>query len=206
VKQQLLSRPYFIMGESMGGMLAMYASLRLREAAPPWIDRYRGTVLSAPALAVDTPSPLVIWFLQSIVVPLAKEKLMPQGISKSSKPDPKLITLNAERTQMIELDDVNRFPDVALGWQQNMRWATASAFATIYSGIEDDMADVDFPVLILHDPGDAVCKCSGSERLFELAGSSDKAFVKKPGALHDIFANEFDWAMGQVLPWMQSRC
>mmetsp|Transcript_68041 Transcript_68041/g.199814 ORF Transcript_68041/g.199814 Transcript_68041/m.199814 type:complete len:363 (+) Transcript_68041:50-1138(+) len=205
VKRQLLSRPYFIMGESMGGMLAMYSSLRLEESSPPWLDRYRGTILSAPALAVDTPSPAVICFLQNIVVPLAKERLMPEGVSKSSKPDPKLIARNPERTEIMELDDIKRFPGVALGWQDKMRWATASAFATIYSGIEGDMAEVDFPMIVLHDPDDAICKCSGSERLVELATSSDKEFIKKPGALHDIFANEFEWALGQVLPWMLAR-
>ena len=62
-----------------------------------------------------------------------------------------------------------------LGWFYKMRWGTASAYSTIFSRIEEarsvnhlassfkpvpfqDMAEVEFPFMIVHDPKDGLMK------------------------------------------------
>ena len=48
-----------------------------------------------------------------------------------------------------------------------------------------------FPFLILHDPEDAICKFSGSERLHKLAATpaDDKSLVHMKGMKHDLITN-----------------
>lgn len=205
VLEQLRALPYFFLGESMGGMLAMYVSNRLYAMDCEWKKRHCGTVLVAPALAVKIPSPLVVWFLQHAVVPLASEQLMPEAVSSSSKPDPALAIRDGDLRVMLELDDQHRFPGVGLGWKQKMRWGTASAFATLYSNIEKDMQEVACPLLVLHDPDDQITSATGSRRLIELAVSKDKTLMDAPNALHDIIANRKDWARGIMHQWLLAR-
>merc|ERR1711920_159931 len=130
---------------------------------------------------------------------------MPEGVSSSSKPDPALEIRDPEQRAMLELDDYHRFPGVGLGWKQKMRWGTASAFASLYAEIEDDMEDVECALLILHDPEDQITSASGSRRLIELAQSSDKTLVDAPNGLHDIISNQKDWALGVIAEWLVAR-
>jgi len=169
--------PYFFMGESMGGMLAMYSSIRLKQASPAWLPRHHGTVLVAPALAVNVPSKEVVMLLKSVVVPLVSKEMIPQTVSNLPK---------AQSSQV--------------------RWATASAFAAMALTINDDMKDVECPLLVLHDPSDEIAKVDGSRRLIQVAASKDKELVECPGAMHDVISNEFDIFMGKVLPWIVQRC
>merc|ERR1719221_1194247 len=67
-----------------------------------------------------------------------------------------------------------KLPGVGLGWQSAMRWGTAGAFSNLYASIEEDMGRVDYPFLLLHDPGDKVCFISGSQKLMQLSPSKDK--------------------------------
>lgn len=196
------SKPYFFLGESMGGMLAMYVSIRLHQDSGVCTERHEGTILIAPSLAVSIPSPPVVALLQTVVVPLAREQLMPESVSKASRPQPELQWRDPEEAHLRELDDWNRFPGVGLSWKERMRWATASAFASIYQGIDDEMKAVDFPFLVLHDPDDGICAYSGSEKLVELSPSQDKKLVEAKGALHDVSTNELPWVLDQILPWL----
>merc|ERR550537_753216 len=107
----------------MGGMLAMYVSNRLSTLDDQsWVERHHGTVLIAPALSVNIPSRAVVLLLQAVVVPLASKQLMPQWVSKSSKPEPEYQYKDPKFAYMTELDDWHRFPGDGLAWKQNMRW------------------------------------------------------------------------------------
>jgi len=203
---RIRSSPYFFMGESMGGMLATYASIRLKQACPPWLSQHHGTVLVAPALAVNVPPKAVVMLLRSVVVPLASKELMPQAVSSASKPEPSHVYRDPEQAKVAMQDDYHAFPGIGLQWRREMRWATAGAFAAIFSTIDDDMTSVDCPLLVLHDPLDQITKVDGSRRLVQVAASQDKELIERPGALHDIVSNEFDWFMGKVLPWLVQRC
>jgi len=198
--------PYFFMGESMGGMMAMYSSLRLKQTSPAWLCRLHGTVLVAPALSVKVPPRKVVSLLKSVVLPMVSRELMPQNVSNSAKSDPSHIYKNPEDAKAELQDDYHMFPGIGLHWRKEMRWGTAAAFAAIFLTIDDDMRDVDCPLLVLHDPDDKITNVDGSRRLVQRAASKDKDLVECPGALHDIISNEFDVFMGKVLPWFVQRC
>jgi len=203
---RIRSQPYFFMGESMGGMLAMYASIRLKQTSAPWHSQHHGTLLVAPALAVNVPPRPVVCLLTSVVVPLASKELMPKAVSSSAKPELTHVYRDPEHAKAAMQDDYHAFPGIGLHWRREMRWATAGSFAAIFSKINDDMKEVDCPLLVLHDPQDQITKVDGSRRLIQVAASKDKELVERPGALHDMISNEFDWFMGKVLPWLVQRC
>jgi len=198
--------PYFFMGESIGGMMAIYSSLRLKQTSPAWLCRHHGTVLVAPALAVKVPPRKVVSLLKSVVLPMVSKELMPQNVSNSAKSDPSHIYTNPEDAQAELQDDYHTFPGIGLHWRKEMRWGTGAAFADIFLTIDDDMRDVDCPLLVFHDPDDEITGVDGSRRLVQRAASQDKDLVECPGALHDIISNEFDVFMGKVLPWFVQRC
>lgn len=193
--------PFFLLGNSMGGLLAMYVSLRLTSTS--WRKRHHGTILVAPALAVDLPSRAVVLLLQTMVVPIMGKRLMPEGVSKSSKPKPELIIRNPEDRAAHELDDWHRFPGVGLAWKQRMRWATAGAFSSLFLQIDSSMKQVACPLLVMHDPDDQICLIKGSQHLMEVAASSDKTLIEADGAMHGILANEFEWSLAQILKWLK---
>jgi len=85
-------------------------------------------------------------------------------------------------------------------------WAAESAFAAMALKIDDDMKDVDCPLLVLHDPNDEVAKVDGSRRLVQIAASQDKELVECPGATHNVISNKLHLFMGKVLPWLVQRC
>jgi len=201
---QLRSKPYFIMGESMGGMLSMLSTVRLYQK-DVCAKRPNGIVLIAPALKVDIPSAIVVTLLQTVVVPLFRTSLMPEAVSKASNPHPELCWKDPEKAAKEELDNWHRFPGLGLCWKDRMRWATASAFATCFQGIENEMAAVECPILVLHDPGDQITSFSGSEKLMELSPSQDKTLIKAKGALHDVCGNELEWSLKQILPWLHNH-
>jgi len=171
------SLPYFFLGESMGGILAMYSSIRLKQASPPWLSRHHGVVLVAPALAVKVPPKEVVMLLKSVVVPLASKDMIPQAVS-----------------------------NLPAGQSSHVLWAAESAFAAMALKIDDDMKDVDCPLLVLHDPNDEVAKVDGSRRLVQIAASQDKELVECPGATHNVISNKLHLFMGKVLPWLVQRC
>lgn len=202
---ELRERPFFLFGESMGGMLAMYVSARLSGSTQVWAQRHAGAILIAPALKVNIPSRTMVLCLQTAVVPCFGKQPMPEGVSSSSKPAPELVCRNLKALEISDMDDWTRFPGVGLGWKGNMRWATASAFATLYAGIDDEMRKVSCPLLVIHDPDDAICASAGSKRLLELCNSDDTKYVEAPGALHDVTQNEPKWSQEQILAWLADR-
>eukprot|EP00930_Biecheleria_cincta_P081650 TRINITY_DN7087_c0_g1_i2.p1 TRINITY_DN7087_c0_g1~~TRINITY_DN7087_c0_g1_i2.p1 ORF type:complete len:138 (+),score=32.86 TRINITY_DN7087_c0_g1_i2:264-677(+) len=108
----------------------------------------------------------------------------------------------------MELRDCSqRLPGVGLGYNQAMRWGTAGAFSELFSHIEEDMEDVDFPFLVIHDPEDSTCLFSGSERLIQLAPSEDKLLYEMhTGGLHCLPMAELEDYVRVMTSWMKKRC
>lgn len=178
VLAHIRSLPIFVTGQSMGGMICMYVGLRLQNNEKLQ-SKFCGAVLGSPSLAVDLPAAPVRFLLRNIVVPLFKSHEMPPWISSSSKSMPSWSydLANPTMRQQAEMDIrdcADRFPGEALGWQKGMRWGTAAAFSDVFSRIEEDMDDIEYPFLVMHDPDDKVCFISGSEKLMELSSSDDK--------------------------------
>lgn len=204
------SLPIFVSGNSMGGMIAMYVGLALQTNVHLQ-SKFRGAILGYPALAVPLPSPAVQAVLRNVVVPLFKSHQMPKAVSSSSEvrlgwgydlSDPKLREIAA-----MDIRDCGyKFPGQGLGWRAGMRWGTASAFSTIFSRIEEDMKDVSYPFLLIHDPGDRICLVEGSEKLLQVSPSTDKTFKKLDrGGYHSLALMAEQEFVAYVVSWIQGH-
>lgn len=203
--------PAFVIGESMGGMMSMYLALRMQKSAL-LAKKLHGVVLFCPALSVSLPPKLVRYVLRGLVVPLFKLREMPQGMSSSTQA-PKSCIFNMDDPRQLEIveqqerDCASRFPGIGCGWGKNMLWGTAGAFSDLFSHMEDDMAQVEFPFLVIHDPGDKVCYINGSERLLELSKSQDKKLESmNNGGFHAlVFVDPELYVEKLAIPWMKER-
>jgi len=210
VLKNLRRLPFFVVGTSLGGMISMYVGHRL-DGNERLQGRFRGAVLGCPALLVDLPPKAVQVLLRNLVVPLFKTSAMPTFISKSSKgqlgssfnlSDP----TQKEMAEMEIRDCAKRLPGVGLGWHDQMKWGTAGAFSKIYAQIEEDMEDVDFPFLIIHDPEDSVTLFAGSEKLMALSPSEDKTLhAMHAGGLHCLPLVEQETYVSIMTSWMKQR-
>lgn len=191
--------PVVVTGISMGGMLALCVTQRLEQG--PLKERLRGAVMLCPALAVDLPPAPVQALLRWLVAPLFGKWQIPGFIHKLEVAD--CLDMTDEHMRQIAANSLRdcaaRFPGEGLGWQQNMRWCTASAFSLLFCGMEQRMTQVGFPFLVVHDPADKVCAFSGSERLMQLSPSKDKKLVSLDAkGLHMVFHIRRDACLAEL--------
>jgi len=207
---RLRQLPIFVTGTSLGGMIGMYVSQRLQNN-PCLEQKFKGAVFCCPALVVDLPPQPVQILLRNVVVPLFRTRQMPSAVSSSSKSvaswafdlsDPK----QKEIAEMEIRDCAFRYPDHALGWQQGMLWGTAGAFSNVYSHLDEDMQEVEFPFLLIHDREDKICFFSGSEKLMELSPSTDKTLREiDAGGRHCVPVVVQDQYLQMLLTWIKQR-
>merc|ERR1712224_286722 len=102
-------------------------------------------------------------------------------------------------------DCAYKLPEIGLGWHAPMRWGTAGAFSSLYTSIEDDMAKVSYPFLVIHDPGDKTCFYAGSEKLMEYSSSSDKTLCPLDvGGYHGIAMVKQDLYVSMLVSWIRA--
>ena len=81
----------------------------------------------------------------------------------------------------------------ALGYNLGMRWGTALMFMDLADTFSADSfwRSIEYPFVIIHDPGDAVCNISGSRNMLQSAATPAhaKQLVEVPGYLHALLAN-----------------
>mmetsp|Transcript_27185 Transcript_27185/g.78120 ORF Transcript_27185/g.78120 Transcript_27185/m.78120 type:complete len:379 (+) Transcript_27185:43-1179(+) len=197
---------FAVLGESMGGALALLTALRIQNGGldETATSKFGGALVCAPALAVSLPPPVVQALLRNLVVPLVPSSPMPSFVSKNSQNDKALMLRDPDLVKLVEMDDFGEAKG-ALGWHKPMKWATAGAFSKLYSTLDDDMRAMSFPILVLHDPGDGICKIDGARRLMQLSPSGDKRLVEVPGGLHDLTVNEPDVVHRYALDFFASH-
>ena len=72
--------------------------------------------------------------------------------------------------------------------------------------LKKEVPQITLPVLILHGTADRAIKTSGSQRFFEMAGSSDKTLKLYEGYFHDLF-NDIgkEAVMAEIKTWIDAR-
>ena len=176
--------PRFLIGHSMGGLLAGLHLLSRQQD-------YVGCVLSGAAIKTD-------------IEPGALQKLLIRCLS---------LFTPRKGVMQLDANGVSRDPAVVRNYLDdplvNHGQMSARMVAQLFSGMHRLRAEagkITLPLLILHGDADTMTSPEGSRFLFEHAGSTDKALEIFPGLYHEIFNEpERDALFGDVLEWCDNR-
>ncbi len=177
-------RPVFVVGGSLGGLLAIASALTPHESLA-------GVVAAAPALDATGASPLMKRLLPLLALVAPRVRFDP-GLDVLG------IARDAEALSAYLAD-----PLMQIG-----RITPALAAATL-AGIERVMHhadDVTLPLLLLHGVADRVVPADGTIALHALAGSRDKTLKTYPGAYHHLLLDDVrEEATRDILAWLAAR-
>jgi alpha-beta hydrolase superfamily lysophospholipase len=184
IEQQRPDLPRFLVGHSMGGLIAA-VHLATHQA------HYAGAILSGPAiLAAQEPSRLTIWIsrLLSAIAP----KL---GV----------LALNSA--------GVSRDPAVVADYLADPLVYNGKMGARLASEMFDAMADsrakagaITLPILLLHGEADRLTAPIGSQFLYDTVASADRQLKLYPGLYHEIFNEpERDAVLADVTGWIAAH-
>ena len=158
--------PLFILGHSLGGLIALLAVLQEPEL-------FSGAIMQGPAIEVDptmaTPFNIFLakWlghFLPSMQV---------SGIKKDK------ITRDKEWVQRLKEDPLN--------WHGGLKLRQGYKGLLALENLAGRMPELTLPMLIQHGEEDAICRPQGSKMLFEKISSEDKELKMYEGAFHNLF-------------------
>jgi acylglycerol lipase len=181
-RERLSGVPWFLMGHSMGGMLALLFALRHPEA-------WNGLVLSAPGVKIPAyVSPLLIR-VSAVVARLLP--LLP--------------------AQDLDYTKVSRDPEVVrkyvsdpLVYTGKMRARTGYEQLRGIREVNAGLERLNLPLLLLHGSEDAIVEPAASQLVCERASSPDKTLKIFPGLYHEILNEpERQEVMDLILDWLR---
>lgn len=166
--------PSFLMGESMGGAVALRIHLKQPNA-------WTGAILLAPMCKIAddmVPSWAVTQSLILVAKLLPKEKLVPQK---------DLADMAFRDIKKREQAQYN-----VIAYKDKPRLGTAVELLKTTQYLESHLKNVSLPLLILHGKNDIVTDPSVSKALYEKAESSDKKLYLYEDSAHALLAGEPD--------------
>ncbi|KAL2635175.1 hypothetical protein R1flu_006654 [Riccia fluitans] len=167
-REEFSSLPLFLMGESMGGAVALKAHLK----APKVFD---GAVLVAPMCKIAQemyPPWYLIEALKLIAKVIPKAKLVPSGdIAEIGFRD---VQKRAKAMQNM------------IAFVGKPRLGTALSLLNATDEIEKDLDKISLPLLILHGAADRVTDPAVSKALYEKACNPDKTLLLYENAWHAV--------------------
>lgn len=166
----------FLLGHSMGGGVVTSYVI----ARKPALD---GVILSGAAM-------------------LARREDPPAG----TPPQP-------ARTGPLPAETISRDPAVVAAYENDplvYRGApparTGAAWASAYQRVQEGMASISCPLLILHGTADQLVPYQGSVQLHETACSTDKTLKLYEGLYHEVLNEpERDLVVGDIVDWLDAR-
>jgi alpha-beta hydrolase superfamily lysophospholipase len=176
--------PLFMLGHSMGGLIATHALLSDPEL-------FAGGLLSGPAILPAEAPP-------------AWQMTIGRWLSRLL-PTVGLLQLDASL--------VSRDPDVVARYQSDplvhggkMSARLASELFEAMAQARDRAGDLHMPLLIQHGGADSLTAPAGSRLLADRVGSADVTLHEYDGLFHEIFNEpERDRVLGDVLAWLDRR-
>lgn len=176
-------RPVFLVGHSMGGLLAVAYALEHGH-------RLSGLVLSGPLAALEAaPPPMrVISRVLSAVAP--RLPLISIDSSLISR-DPAVV------------EDYRKDPLVYHG---KLPARTVSELAGAIESFPDRVHSITVPTLIMYGTEDRLCPVKGSEMLAERIGADDKTVIPYEGLYHEIFNEpEQGRVLDDLCTWLEGH-
>lgn len=179
------SKPLFIMGHSMGGLVL--ASYAIRSS-----PKVKGLVFSSSAVKVpDNVSVLLrkISGILAVLLPnLPVHELDVDGLSH----DPEVI---------------KRYTEDPLVYHGKFAARTAHELTSEIAYVESRLDKITLPFIALHGTEDRLAECEASRSLHANAGSADKTLKIYEGAYHEVFNDTLkDQFLSDLVQWLDARC
>eukprot|EP00096_Caligus_rogercresseyi_P009054 TRINITY_DN3005_c0_g1_i2.p1 TRINITY_DN3005_c0_g1~~TRINITY_DN3005_c0_g1_i2.p1 ORF type:complete len:286 (+),score=78.09 TRINITY_DN3005_c0_g1_i2:110-967(+) len=189
--------PMFILGHSMGGMIALRACLLYPEY-------FKGMVLVGPLIipgssigsldcrVTSNRAPFVRSFLK-VLDAINPEIVL--GIIKLPK-----VSREKELQEFMARDE--------LKWQRGAKVRTVLAMVDTLEDNLNMSGSLRVPFLSIHGVKDEICNVTGSRALLQKAFVQDKALLEIPGAVHNLFMEGPDvrrQTINAASNWMQER-
>jgi alpha-beta hydrolase superfamily lysophospholipase len=176
--------PCFIIGHSMGGLIAGNYLLEKQSA-------FAGAAFSGAAFEVPVPPSGLAIFINKVLASIV----------------PKLGALQ------LDASEVSRDPEVVRRYQEDPLVHSGKISARLLvelfaamANLEKRRGEITLPVLVMHGEGDVMAAVSGSQHFFDNVGSPDKTLRLYPGLYHEIF-NEPEQAQvfGELGDWLDAH-
>lgn len=205
--------PFFILGHSMGGSVAVltanYLTSRLDESYRITnIDKvirtqFKGACLICPGVTVSRPPYMVECILTYLVAPIFPATPIP-AILGSAPMSPETIWKHQAYRTYAALDLYPENPS-GLCYGGSIRFRTAISLLECFDKVRGSAKTITYPFYVLHDPEDQITFCQGAEELFRQAATPhfNKCFETIEGGKHDMLANRLDYMATKTLEWFE---
>lgn len=219
--------PFVLLGESMGGMVAIDLAVNHLQSLPassPLRRRWRGVAMIAPGIvACELPPPAMIAILKMLaqlrclgnvgVVDIGDEEFQRAVFHPDKINDGTVAALVAdgERTVRVLRADGSSRPPTPLAYKGKMKLSTAYAMKRREEAIVGrELAAFDAPhLLLLHGDADANVDIRGSERLHAESRTPPecKELVRISGGCHDLLNDpSVDAVLDKIRSFVLASC
>ncbi|KAJ3673374.1 hypothetical protein LUZ60_006748 [Juncus effusus] len=178
--------PAFLYGESMGGAVTLMMYLR----SPPNV--WTGMILSAPLIVMPEemkPSKLRL-FLFGLLFGLAE--------TWQTMPDKKKV-----RNAIRDRDRLRLILANPSFYKGKMQVGTMRELARVCEYLQESIAKVTVPFLVVHGTDDGVTEPEGSKMMYEKASSTDKRLILYEGFYHSLLQGESEKDIDRILADMR---
>ncbi|KAK7291428.1 hypothetical protein RIF29_06564 [Crotalaria pallida] len=191
-KKEYQHLPSFLLGESMGGAIALNIHFKQPTA-------WDGAALIAP-LCKFAEDMIPHWLLKQILIGVAKVL-----------PKTKLVPQKEEVKENIYRDVKKRklAPFNVLLYKDKPRLGTALELLKATQELEQRLEEVSLPLLIMHGEADIITDPSASKALYEKASATDKKLCLYKDAFHTLLEGEPDetifHVLGDIVSWLDEH-
>lgn len=190
-KKEYKGKMRFLLGESMGGAMA----LLVHRKKPYYWD---GAILAAPMCKIADdmrPSPLVINVLTKLTKIIPTWKIIPSN---------DIIDLAFKVPEVRKAVRENKYC-----YKGRPRLKTGYELLRVSTALEKQLHEITLPFFVLHGGDDRVTDKAVSKLLHEVASSSDKTFKLYPGMWHGLLYGEtpenINVVFNDIIGWLDER-
>ena len=183
-KEAFPNLPLFMIGHSMGGLIAILYALRHE-------DQVDGLVLSGAALQIGDDVSRLLKAISKYVV-----KLVPN------------LPILSNQENVLSRDPAieRRFKQDSLCYNGKIKARMAYEMKMASEDVCARMSRLSLPLLIMHGSADRLTNPAGSKRLYQQARSQDKTLKLWPEHFHEIFNElEKEQVIAFMLEWLDKR-
>jgi len=177
-------KPVYLLGHSMGGLIAAYYLLSHQDA-------FSGAILSAPALKISNDVPRL--------------KVLVGKLLSAVWPRFGILSINPTKVSR-DLNIVQAYMDDPLIYKGKTSARLAAELLKAMRQVEEGSLKITLPVLVLQGTEDAIVNPDGAQEFFDRVGSADKTLKLYEGSYHEVFTDtDKDRVFDDLKKWLEAH-